>query len=601
VELLLVADPAETLLQAHQGQEVHVMIVVLTYVLVFSLALPLGWWMHQVFRGAAHPLDRLFDPIERVVYRALGVDPTEPMGWRRYGLAVLLSNLVLTVVVFGLLMAQGGLPLNPDGVPGMSWDLALHTAVSFVTNTNQQHYSGQAQISYLSHLLGLVTLQVVTPAVGLAVLVAILRGLTGGASGLGEDRLGDRDLGNHYADVTRGVVRVFLPLALVWSLALSSQGVPTTLRGAVSVAPLDASAGMVEQVIPLGPVAPMVAIKQLGSNGGGWYGPNSAVPLENPTPFSNLLQLVAILLVPVACVVLAGRLTERAFGWMAFTVMAGLSFALTAWVIVAESGTNPAFADLTAAGPNWEGKEIRFGIASSALWATLTTQTSNGSVNAMLDSLTPLGGIAPLIGMWVNAVFGGVGVGMINFLLFVFLTAFLSGLMVGRTPEVFQRKLTAAEIRLVAVAILVPPALVLVPAAITMAMVEAPGISAAGPHGLSQVIYEYSSAAANNGSGFEGLGDATVWWNVSCAVVLALGRYVPMLAPLGVAGLLAAKKPAPQGVGSLSVSSPAFGVTLLAVILIVQLLVFLPVLVLGPIAEHLVAAPAVAGLPVEVP
>lgn len=570
-----------------------------TYTLAIGLSLPLGRWMHGVFTRQHDRIERLFSPIEGSIYRLVGADPHEPMGWRRYTIALLLTNLMLALLAMALLMGQGALPLNPDGIPGMSWDLALHTAVSFVTNTNQQHYSGQAQISYLAHLLGVVTLQVITPAIGLAALVAMLRGLMGGAPRQREDALGDKEIGNYYADVVRGVTRVFLPLALVGSLALTSQGVPSTWRGAVTVEPLDGSTGMSEQVIPVGPVAPMVSIKQLGTNGGGWYGPNSSVPLENPTPASNLLQLVAILLLPMSCVVLAGRMTEPAFGRMAFVVMSLMSALLAGGVILAELGPNTAFEGLVATGPNWEGKELRFGIGSSALWATLTTQTSNGSVNAMLDSLTPLGGIAPLIGMWINAVFGGVGVGMINFLLFVLLTAFLSGLMVGRTPEVFQRKLTAAEIRLVALAILVPPTIVLVPAAFTLAVDGLAGVSTPGPHGLSQVVYEYSSAAANNGSGFEGLADGTVWWNVSCAWVLALGRYVPMLAPLAVGGLLAARKPAPIGAGSLSVSSPAFAVTTLGVILIVQLLVFLPALVLGPVAEHLVAAPAVAQTPLE--
>lgn len=575
--------------------------VIFTFGLVLALALPLGVWMHAVFSPGPRPLDRVFGPIERLVFRAIGGDPAAPMGWRRYGRALLATHLGLAVFAFALLMAQGVLPLNPDGIPGMSWDLALHTVASFLTNTNQQHYSGQAQLSYLAHLGAIVTLQVVTPAVGLAALVAILRGLAPDDGPRRVDDRGDVDLGNYHADVVRGVVRVFLPLALVVAAVLTSQGVPSTLDGAARVQPVDASAGLSEQIIPLGPVAPMVAIKQLGTNGGGWYGPNSAVPLENPTPLANLVEMVSILLLPVACVVLCGLMTERRFGRMTFAVMAVMSAALVTGALLAEQQPNAAFEGIVASGPNWEGKEVRHGIESSALWASLTTQTSNGSVNAMHDSLTPLGGISPLVGMWINASFGGVGVGAINFILFVLLTAFLSGLMVGRTPEVFRRKLGAREVRWVAVAILVPPALVLVPSALTLAFDGLAGTSNPGPHGLTQVIYEFTSAAANNGSGFEGLGDATVWWNVACAVVLVLARFVPIIAPIAVAGLLAAKTAAPRGAGSLSVSSPVFGVTTLAVIVIVQLLVFLPVLVLGPIAEHLVAAPAVAASSVEVP
>ncbi|MEZ4430856.1 MAG: potassium-transporting ATPase subunit KdpA [bacterium] len=575
--------------------------VILTFGLVLALALPLGLWMHRVFSPERGALDRVFGPIERGVFRALGVDPGAPMGWRRYTRALLVTHAGLAVFAFALLMAQGALPLNPDGIPGMSWDLALHTVASFITNTNQQHYSGQAQLSYLAHLGAVVTLQVVTPAVGLAALVAILRGIAPGAGARRLDARGDVDLGNYHADVVRGVVRVFLPLALVGAVVLTSQGVPATFAGAVTVQPVDATAGMEAQVIPVGPVAPMVAIKQLGTNGGGWYGPNSAVPLENPTPVANLVEMVSILLVPVACVVLCGLMTERRFGRMTFAVMGVMCAALVAGALLAEQGSNAAFDGIVAAGPNWEGKEVRHGIEASALWASLTTQTSNGSVNAMHDSLTPLGGIAPLVGMWINASFGGVGVGAINFILFVLLTAFLSGLMVGRTPEVFRRKLGAREVRWVAVAVLVPPALVLAPSAITLAVDGLAGVSNPGPHGLTQVVYEFSSAAANNGSGFEGLADGTVWWNVSCAVVLVLARFVPIIAPLAVAGLLAAKPAAPAGAGSLSVSSPVFGVTTLAVIVIVQLLVFLPVLALGPVAEHRVSAPAVAASAAEVP
>lgn len=564
--------------------------IVLTALLAAALGWPLGLWMHRVFAGPSHALDRVFTPIESTIYRLIGVDPTEPMGWRRYGTVLLATNLALGLFVFLLLMVQGSLPGNPDGVPGMSWDLAAHTAVSFLTNTNQQHYSGQAQLSYLAHLAGIVTLQVVTPAMGLATLVAILRGLSGGAPERRVDRHGHVDLGNYYSDVVRTCTRILIPLALLWSLLLTSQGVPSTLHGAATVYPLDETAGMAEQVIPRGPVAPMVAIKQLGTNGGGWYGPNSAVPLENPTPLSNLLQTLAIVLVPVGCAVLVGRMTERRFGRMTIAVMATLSALLLGGILLAELAPNAAFTGLSAIGPNWEGKETRFGIEASALWATLTTQTSNGSVNAMHDSLTPLGGIVPLLGMWINATWGGIGVGAINFLLFVLLTAFLSGLMVGRTPEVFQRKLTIAEVRLIALAILVPPVCVLLPSALALAIDGLSGVSNPGPHALSQVVYEYSSAAANNGSGFEGLGDATPWWNLSGVVVLALGRYLPMLAPLAVAGLLAARTPAPRSSGSLPIHSPTFAFTLLAVILIVQVLVFLPVLVLGPVAEQLLGS-----------
>jgi potassium-transporting ATPase potassium-binding subunit len=577
--------------------------VLLTLALTVALSLPLGAYLEAALSGRATQLDRVFGPVERTLYRGFGVDPDRPMGWRAYGAALLATNLALGLAAYAVFLLQGALPLNPDAIPSMSWDLALHTAASFVTNTNQQHYSGQAQLSYLGQLAGVVTLQVVTPAVGLAALLAILRGLMGGATfGPERDERGDRSLGNYFADVTRAVVRVLLPLATVLALLLTWQGVPSTLQGAQVVHPIDVATGLAEQRVPVGPVAPMVAIKQLGTNGGGWYGPNSSVPLENPTPLSNLLQMIAILVVPVSIVWMTGRMTERRFGHMAFVVMATMSAALAAMVIVAERAANTAFTAIAAAGPNWEGKEVRFGVEPSALWATLTTQTSNGSVAAMHDSLTPLGGAVPLIGMLMNETWGGIGVGMINFLIFVLVTVFVAGLMVGRTPEIFQRKLAVSEIRLIAVAMLAPPVLILVPTALALGIDGLAGTTNPGPHGITQVLYEYTSAAANNGSGFEGLGDGTPWWNVSAAVCLILGRFLPILAPLAVAGLLAAKRPAPRTGASLSAASAPFAATVVAVIVVMTLLTYLPGLTLGPLAEHFVSAPAVSVVPaVETP
>ncbi|MEQ1506271.1 MAG: potassium-transporting ATPase subunit KdpA [Myxococcota bacterium] len=566
---------------------------------LLAAAVPLGLYMDAALSGRPTALDRVFGPVEGLLFRGFGIDPAAPMGWRTYGLAILATNLVLGLIAYAIFLLQGVLPLNPDGIAGLDWHLALHTAASFVTNTNQQHYSGQAQLSYFSQLAAIVTLQVVTPAVGLAALLAILRGLMGGATrGPHTDERGDRNLGNYFVDLTRSVTRVLLPLATVLALLLASQGVPSTLRGAQVVHPLDAAAQMPDQRVPVGPVAPMVAIKQLGTNGGGWYGPNSAVPLENPTPLSNALESIAILIVPLASVVMTALMTELRFGRMMFGVMGSMSAGLITIAILAERGANAAFTGLAAIGPNWEGKEVRVGIDASALWASITTQTSNGSVNAMHDSMTPIGGMVPLIGMLVNETFGGIGVGIVNFLVFVLVTAFIAGLMVGRTPEIFRRKLGLAEIRLLAVVMLVTALLILVPTALALGIDGLAANSNPGSHGISQVLYEYASATANNGSGFEGLGDATVWWNVSTSVSLILGRFVPILAPLAVAGLLAAKLPAPESAGSLSVSSPAFGVTTLAVILIMTLLTYLPALALGPVAEQIVAAPAVAATPI---
>ena len=560
----------------------------LTYLIAIAAAVPLGWWLARVLSPLPMPGEAAFAAIERPLYMALGVDPARGMTWQAYARAFVLSNLVLGAFVYALLLAQGVLPLNPDGIPGMSWDLALHTMVSFLTNTNQQHYSGQAQLSYLSQLAGIVTLQVVTPMMGLAIAAAMLRALVGGRNA-STAREGDaRDVGNFYSDVIRLTLRAFLPLALMLSLLLTAQGVPSTFDGAARATPLDSGAGMTEQVIPIGPVAPMVAVKQLGTNGGGWYGPNSAVPLENPTPLSNLLQTVAIILLPIAAVFMVGGLTgRRRLALMIFASMLLMSAGLTALAIFAEQAPNAASHELAEVAANMEGKEVRFGSESSALWAALTTQTSNGSVNAMHDSLNPLAGMAAMSGMLINAIWGGVGCGLVNFFVYVLLAVFLSGLMIGRTPELFGRKLEVQEMRLISVLVILQPLLLLGLTAFTLAAPSLTGNSNPGFHAVSQVFYEYTSAFANNGSGFEGLGDATPWWNLTCVAVLLVGRYAGLLIPLAIAGSLSSKRVAPNTRASLNVEGPVFAATLLAVIVLMTLLCFLPVFALGPIAEQL--------------
>lgn len=564
--------------------------ILLTYALAIGLALPLGAWLHRVLREAPMPGDRVFGVVERPIYTLLAVDPRRGMSWQGYARAFLLSNAVLAVIVYAIFLLQHRLPLNPDGIGPLSWDLALHTMVSFLTNTNQQHYSGQAQLSYLSQLAGIVTLQVVTPMMGLAIAAAMLRGFLGGRNAVTAKEGEPRDVGNYYVDVTRLSVRAFLPLALLLGVLLAGQGVPSTFGGAAKATPIDASAGMTEQVIPVGPVAPMVSVKQLGTNGGGWYGPNSAVPLENPTPLSNLLQTVAILIFPIAAVFMIGGLTgRRRLAAMAFGTMLLMSAGLSGLAVWAEQASNAAASGLAASAPNLEGKEVRFGTEASALWASLTTQTSNGSVNTMHDSLNPLTGLTAMAGMLVNAVWGGVGCGLVNFFVYVLLAAFLSGLMIGRTPELFGRKIEVAEVRLLALLVILQPLLVLGFTAITLATPGLAGVSNPGFHGLSQVFYEYTSAFANNGSGFEGLGDATPWWNLSCVLLLLAGRYAGLLIPLAIAGSLATKRVAPQSPASLDVEGPVFAATLLAVIVLLTLLCFLPVFALGPIAAHLTA------------
>ncbi|WP_411359825.1 potassium-transporting ATPase subunit KdpA [Pseudidiomarina salilacus] len=562
--------------------------IILIMAIAIALAYPLGRYMTGVFSSQPHFSDRIFNPIERVIYRSIGIDSNASMNWKSYGVAFLLSNLVLGIVAFLILKFQHILPLNPDGIGPLSWDLALHTAVSFLTNTNQQHYSGQAQLSYLSQGTLIVTLQFVTPAMALAVCVAILRGMTGGRNEKFAKDGEERDLGNYYVDTVRGIVRVLIPLAAVVALILSSQGVPSTFNGAQTVDTLDEQSPVAEQTIPVGPVASMVAIKQLGTNGGGWYGPNSSNPLENPTPFSNAVETIALVLIPIAVVFLAGGMLRRkGFTAMSFAVMAIFSASFIGFTVYSELQPNAAFNGLAETGPNWEGKETRFGPELSALWGTLTTQTSNGSVNSMHDSFNPIGGLMTRSGMLINGIWGGVGCGFVNFIAYIWIAVFLSGLMIGRTPELFGKKIETREITLLGSLIVLPTLVILGFTAVTIALPAITGNSNPGFHAISQVFYEYTSAFANNGSGFEGLGDNTVWWNVSCVIVLLLGRYLPLVIPLAIAGMMAKKKTVPTGSGSLSVGNTTFAVTLIAVILIINFLSFLPAAVIGPIGEAL--------------
>jgi len=562
-------------------------------ILVFALALGLGWpigrYLAAVMRGAPMRGDRVFGVIERPLYRLIGTDPSIGMSWRGYAKAFVLSNLVVGLIVWGLFMTQAWWPLNPDAIPNLRWDTALHTMVSFVTNTNQQHYSGQAQLSYLSQMVGIVGLQVITPMMGLALVVATLRALMGGRQAMvpgahpSASAGTEADVGNYWADTIRATVRVMLPLCLLWTVLLTSQGVPSTLAAGAVATPVDTSVAMKSQKIPVGPVAPMVAAKQLGTNGGGWYGPNSAVALENPTPLSNLLETLAIILLPVSVACMVGAFTgRRKFTALVLASMLLMSVMSTGAGMLLEGHTASA-----ASAALMEGKEVRIGPDASALWAMVTTQTSNGSVNAMHDSVAPLTGMIAMSNMLVNAIWGGVGCGLQQFLVYLLLSVFLAGLMTGRTPELFGRKIEAHEVRLLALLILLQPAVVLGFTALTLALPQFTANSNPGFHGISQVFYEYTSAFANNGSGFEGLGDGTYWWNLTCSIVLALGRYPALVIPLAVAASLARKRHAPESAGTLHIETPTFALTLIAVIAILTLLQFMPALVLGPIAEHL--------------
>ncbi|WPD30556.1 potassium-transporting ATPase subunit KdpA [Acinetobacter baumannii] len=563
----------------------------LELILVLFIAIFLAWCLGKYLSKvmANQPMwgDGLFRWIENPVYRLLGVSPQQQMNWKQYSLAFVVSCIFLAVAILAIFMTQAWLPLNPNHAPNMSWDLALHTVISFLTNTNQQHYSGQAQLSYLSQMTGIVGLQVITPMMGLALVVATLRAFFyQRPSHIAADVAEQPDqilIGNYWADVIRPTVRFLLPLCFVWSLLLNSQGVPATFQGGPEVQLMDKANTVQTQKIPLGPVAPMVAIKQLGSNGGGWYGPNSSVPLENPTPFSNLLEMIAILLIPITVIFMVGHFTQRKkFAYFVFGSMLFMSIISGAAAVWSESMSSTAsqFAVM-------EGKEQRFGPVASAVWAALTTQVNNGSVNMMHDSSAPLTGLVELINMLINAIWGGVGCGLQQFMIYLLLAVFIAGLMTGRTPELFGRKIEAAEIKLLAIIILIQPLVILAFTALSLSIPSISGISNPGPHGISQVFYEYVSAFANNGSGFEGLGDNTAWWNVTCSIALLLGRFPTLILPLMVATRLAAKRKAPETAGSLQVETPTFALTLITIVVLLTLLQFMPVLVLGPIADQL--------------
>lgn len=556
--------------------------------LVVIFAFPLGKYLSDVMQYHKMRSDILFSWIEKPVYAVLGIQPQQEMSARTYILSFVLSCFVVGMLVWILFMVQAWLPLNPNHAPNMSWDLALHTMISFLTNTNQQHYSGQAQLSYLSQMVGIVGLQIITPMMGLAMVVATLRALFNLKqpgpiecdNSSAQTRL---NVGNYWADVIRPTFRFLIPLCLLWSLLLNSQGVPSTFEGGPEVQVVQPNAELSTQKIPLGPVAPMVAIKQLGSNGGGWYGPNSSVPLENPTPLSNFLEMLAILLIPVSIIVMLGFLTRRPkFAGFVFGSMLLMSVISATGAIWSES-----LSDTATNISSMEGKEVRFAESPSALWAAVTTQVNNGSVNMMHDSSAPLTGLVALSNMLINAIWGGIGCGLQQFLVYLFLAVFIAGLMTGRTPELFGRKIEAPEIRLLAVVILIQPAIILLFTAISLFFPELTGNSNPGSHAISQVFYEYVSAFANNGSGFEGLADNTVWWNISCSIALLAGRFSALIIPLLIAARLAVKRQAPESAGSLKVETPTFALTLIAIVVMLTLLQFMPVLVLGPIADHL--------------
>ncbi len=559
-----------------------------------ALSIPLGRLMARLLDPPAERVGRGVDAVPMFLVRLFGHREPAAMDWRRYAIALLAFNASLFVLSFAILWAQNLLPLNPDGkgpltalgykdAAGVQHDGAdtaviFNTVCSFVTNTNLQHYSGEQHLSYFSQLGGILWLQFVTPACGLAVMLAVIRGLRG-----------DKHLGDFYLDTARGVVLVLIPLSTVLALALVANGVPMTFDGAVKARTLEGA----EQTIAVGPVAAEVAIKQLGTNGGGFFGPNSAHPLENPTPWSNILEVIAIILVPMASIVMFGRMIrDRAHAAVVYGVMTALLVAGASIAIWSELHPSPAAEGLpVATGTNMEGKEVRTGAVAAATWSAITTATSNGSVNAMHDSFQPIGGLVPMSLMMLNVDFSGIGAGFLNMLMYVITAVFLAGLMVGRTPEYLGKKIEAKEVKLAMLAILIHPLLICGGTALFAGTAWGPAtVANPGPHGFSEILYEFTSASANNGSGFEGLADNNPYWNVATGVVLLLGRFPALVLPVAIAGFLSHKKRVPPSTGTLRTDDLTFGAMLLGTVLLVGALSFMPAVVLGPIADHLSTA-----------
>ncbi|MFA6133089.1 MAG: potassium-transporting ATPase subunit KdpA [Phycisphaerae bacterium] len=568
--------------------------VVVFLAAVALLVRPLGAYMARVYEGRPCGLDRVLGPLERLIYRICGVKASAEMNWQRYAVAVLAFGFVGFVSLYGLMRLQALLPGNPEHMPAVPTDVAFNTAVSFITNTNWQSYGGEGTMSYLTQMLGLAVHNFLSAAAGMAVLAALISGFA---------RRNSTTIGNFWVDLTRSTLYILLPLSLVLSVVLVSQGVVQTFgpyqKAALLQPSRDANGNVVaEQTLAVGPVASQEAIKELGTNGGGFFNANSAHPFENPTPLSNFLEMLAIVLIPTSLCYTFGKMVgDTRQGWAILAAMAVIYVGLFALCHASERAGTPqlaaAGADLTTSpnqcGGNMEGKEVRFGIVNSALFATLTAATSCGAVNSMHDSFTPLGGLAPLCLIELGeVVFGGVGSGLYGMLVFAIVAVFIAGLMVGRTPEYLGKKIEIFEMKMASLVVLVPVLVALIGTAI--AVVTAAGKAGAfnpGPHGFSEILYAYSSTANNNGSAFAGLGANSPFYNVSTGLAMLLGRFLFKIPVLAIAGALAAKKAIPVSAGTLTTQGPLFVVLLVSVVLIVGALSFIPALALGPIVEHL--------------
>lgn len=554
--------------------------VLFMFIAVVSLGLTFGKYIGKVFNYEKTWLDTLFDPLDQLFFKLSGINPLIEMNWKQHVKSLLSINIVWFILSMLVLTNMSWLPLNPDNNPSMSADLAFNTSVSFVTNTNLQHYSGESGLSYLGQLL-LMLWQFISAATGIAICAVVFVAMKEKTS---------QTLGNFYSYFVRSCTRILFPVALLIACILVVNGTPMTFDGKDKVTTLE---GQVQE-ISQGPVAAFVAIKHLGTNGG-FFGANSAHPLENPSYLTGIVQMISQMLIPIALIFALGYvINRRNLSWMIFGVMTAGFLLLTIPTILLESAGNPKITDLGIQQQlgSMEGKELRFGSVFSAYWSIATTVISTGSVNAMHDSFTPLSGMNQMIGMMVNAFYGGCGVGLLNFYIYIILAVFISGLMVGRTPEFLGKKIEAKEMKIAMIIALLHPFLILVGTAIASFLYinnpteYASWLNNTGYHGFSEMLYEFTSASANNGSGFEGLGDNTPFWNISCGLIMLLGRYLPIIGPVAIAGVLAAKKYIPEGNGTLKTDTGTFGFMVFAVIAIVAALAFFPVLTLGPIAEH---------------
>jgi len=554
--------------------------VVTMYIVMVLLAIPLGRFIGKIYEGHSTWTDRVFGPLDKLFFRFSGIKPDREMNWKQHLVALLTINLVWFIFSMGVLMNMSWLPLNPDGNPSMSADLAFNTTVSFVSNTNLQHYSGETGVSYLGQLI-LMLFQFISAGAGMAACAVVFVAM--------KERTTEK-LGNFYNFFIKSCTRILLPLSIIVAVILLFNGTPMTFKGKDQYISLQGDTVNVSR----GPAAAMIAIKQLGTNGGGFFGANSAVPFENPNYFTNMVENICIILIPMAMVFALGYILKRKkLAWVIFAVMTlgFLCFAIPS--IYFEMKGNPAISNMgiTQNLGSMEGKEVRFGPAASAYWGITTTVTSNGSVNAMHDSFTPLTGMFAMMGMMVNCFYGGVGVGFLNFYIFMIIAVFISGLMVGRTPELLGKKIEAKEMKIATIVALLHTLLILAFTALSSHMYAldpktyAGWLNNPGNHGFSEMLYEYTSSSANNGSGFEGLGDGVPFWNITCGLVMLLSRFIPIIGPVAIAGILAKKKYVPESAGTLKTDTGTFGIMVFSVIVIVAALSFFPGLSLGPIAE----------------